>query len=129
VPFVLIARLVLAAVFAVAAWGKLSDPTGTRHAVLEFGVPAQLAGVVGFLVPLAELVVACLLLLPGSAVFGAIGALVLLALFTVTIGAALARGAHPDCHCFGQVRTKAVSARTVIRNVLLMGVAVFVLVA
>ena len=128
-PYVLIARLVLAAVFAVAAWGKLSDPTGTRHAVLEFGVPSRLAGAVSLLLPLAELIVACLLLLPGSAVLGAVGALLLLALFTVTIGAALARGAHPDCHCFGQVRTKAVSARTLVRNLLLLSVAVFVLVA
>jgi peroxiredoxin len=121
-----IARLVLVAVFAVAGWAKLSDRPGTRQAVLEFGVPQALARPVAFLLPLAELVAAGLLLFSGSAVLGAVGAAVLLGLFIVAIAVSLARGRRPDCHCFGQVHSEPVGAKTLVRNVVLVGVAVFV---
>ena len=39
----LIARLVLAAVSAVAGWAKLSDQAGTRDAVMALGAPGTLS--------------------------------------------------------------------------------------
>ena len=122
-----IARLVLVAVFAVAGWAKLSDRNGTRQAVREFGVPEPLARPVTFLLPLAELTVAGLLLFSGSAVLGAIGAAVLLGLFIVAIGVSLARGRRPDCHCFGQVHSEPVGPATLVRNAVLVGLAAFVI--
>jgi len=122
-----VARVVLAAVFAVAAWGKLTDQAGTRQAVGDFGVPTPAAAAVAFALPVAELAAAVLLLL--GDVIGAVAALVLLVLFTVAVGLSLARGRRPDCHCFGQARSQPVSGRTLARNAVLVLLAALVLVA
>jgi peroxiredoxin len=122
-----VARLVLVAVFAVAGWAKLSDRAGTRRAVREFGVPDAVATPVTFLLPLAELIVAALLLFSGTAVIGAIGAAALLGLFIVAIGVSLARGRRPDCHCFGQVHSEPVGPATLVRNAVLIGVAAVII--
>ena len=124
---VAVARVVLAAVFAVAAWGKLTDLEGTRQAVGDFGVPTPAAPAIAFVVPIAELTVAVLLLL--GDIIGAIGALVLLVLFSAAVGLSLARGRRPDCHCFGQARSQPVNGRTLARNAVLLALAAFVLVA
>ena len=60
--FALIARLVLAGVFLVAAVAKLKDPAGTRKAVTAFGLPRSGARVIAIALPVAELIVAALLL-------------------------------------------------------------------
>jgi hypothetical protein len=52
--FILI-RLFLFGILALAATGKLIDPVGTRKAVVDFGVPASLAGMVARLLPVAEI--------------------------------------------------------------------------
>ena len=53
-----VARIVLAAVFALAAVTKLADLDGARRAARDFGVPERLAPAVGTLLPVAELAVA-----------------------------------------------------------------------
>jgi len=97
----LIARLVLAAVFTVAGVAKLLDLQGSRKAVIEFGLPAGLASPLALLLPLAELGVAVALIPASSAWLGALGAMGLLLMFVVGISVNLARGRKPDCHCFG----------------------------
>ena len=124
----LAASLVLVAVFAVAAATKLADRQGTREAVVAFGAPGWSAGALALLLPLAELTVAGLLLWPETAAYGAIGALVLLAIFSVAIGVSLARGRAPDCHCFGQLHSAPASWKTLARNGVLAGLAVVSLV-
>ena len=52
---VLAIRMLLAAVFAVAGIAKLRDLDGSRGAMRDFGVPANLAGPAGVLLPVAEL--------------------------------------------------------------------------
>src|SRR5579859_320189 len=125
----LLARLVLAAVFALAAITKLLDRNGSRGAVAAFGVPAALANPVSLALPLAELAVVLALIPSVTAWVGAIGALLLLLLFIAGISFNLARGETPDCHCFGQLYSEPIGAKTIIRNVVLALVAVFVLVA
>jgi hypothetical protein len=66
----LIARLLLALVFMLAGVAKLADRKGSKQAVIDFGVPIALAAPLGVLLPLAELAVACLPLLPGGALWG-----------------------------------------------------------
>src|SRR5213596_875282 len=95
----LLIRLILAAVFAVAGVAKLLDRAGSRQSMREFGVPAALASPFAVLLPFAELATAILLLPAASAWWGAAGALALLALFIVAISVNLARGRTPDCHC------------------------------
>jgi methylamine dehydrogenase accessory protein MauD len=122
----LLARLLLAVVFAVAGAGKLADRPGSRRAVTEFGVPTLLATPLGVLLPLTELAVAVTLIPASTAWWGAVGALVLLLLFVVGIGANLARGRKPDCHCFGQLHSEPAGWKTLARNGVLAAVAGFV---
>ena len=89
----------------------------------DFGVPARLATPLGTLLPLAELVVAVALLLPISAWWGGLGALLLLLLFVVGISYNLAQGRQPDCHCFGQLHSAPAGWPTLIRNLVLAAVA------
>jgi methylamine dehydrogenase accessory protein MauD len=120
---ILASRLLLAAVFVVAAYGKLADREGTRQAVVAFGVPEPAAPVLAPVLPVAELAVAGLLLPSATALAGALGALALLLLFSGAIALNLARGRAPECHCFGQVHSEPVGPRTLARNGALAAVA------
>lgn len=122
----LIARVLLAAVFLVAGVTKLADRKGSRQALIDFGVPTPLAAPGGLLLPLAELAVAGALIPVASAWWGAIGALALVLLFLLGIAYNLARGRSPNCHCFGQLYSKPIGRSTLIRNLLLAAVAGFV---
>ena len=125
---VLIARMVLAGVFSVAAMGKMIDRDGTHRALADFGMPEPLAGPGAVALPFAELTVSAFLLVRPVAVWGAMGALLLLAFFTTGIAASLARGRRPDCHCFGQLHSAPAGPPTLVRNavfLLLAGVVVW----
>ena len=128
VTVVVIARLVLAAVFAVAGITKLTDRAGTRESVVAFGAPKRIASALAVVLPLAELTVAGLLLPASTAIYGALGALALLALFTGTIAFSLARGRAPDCHCFGQLHSAPTSWKTLARNGILIALGAVALV-
>jgi methylamine dehydrogenase accessory protein MauD len=121
----LFARLLLAAVFATAGVAKLADRAGSRRAAVDFGLPAALSAPLGALLPLAELAVAIALIPTASAWWGALGALALLLLFVVGIGANLARGRKPECHCFGQLHSAPAGWSTLARNGVLTAVAAF----
>ena len=125
----LAARLVLAAVFAVAGAAKLGDLAGSRAAVAGFGVPDRLAAPIGTALPFVELTTAVLLLPAGTARLGATIALGLLLAFSLGIAASIARGEAPDCHCFGQIHSEPAGPKTLGRNFGLALVAGFVVVA
>ena len=122
----LAARLILAAVFAVAGLAKLFDRAGSRKAIVDFGLPQSLAVPLGTLLPLAELAVAVALLPVATAWWGALGAGALLLLFIAGIAFNLARGRQPDCHCFGQIHSAPAGWSTLVRNGLLAAVAGFI---
>src|SRR5215217_6652678 len=122
----LLARLLLSAVFLVAGFAKLADREGSRQGLEGFGIPKAAAQPVSVLLPLAEIAVAILLLPTATAWWGAIGAAVLLGLFIAGIGYNLARGNHPDCHCFGQLHSEPAGWPTLIRNGILEAVALFI---
>ncbi len=123
----LILRLLLGAVFVVAAVGKLLDRRGTRQALSQFGVPGPFVPIGAVALPLLELAVAGALTVTASARWGAAAALALLLTFTLAIAANLARGRTPDCHCFGQIRSGPVDSRTIVRNGILAVLAGLVL--
>ena len=122
----LVARLLLAVVFLVAGLAKLADRAGSRQGLVDFGVPKSLASPIGILLPLAEIAVAVALIPTSTAWWGALGALALLLLFVVGIGANLARGRKPDCHCFGQLHSSPAGWSTLVRNGVLAAVAAFI---
>jgi uncharacterized membrane protein YphA (DoxX/SURF4 family) len=119
-------RLVLAAVFASAGAAKLADRTRARETLAEFGVPERLTALAAVLLPLAELGVAVALVLTSSARAGAAGSLVLLTVFTAAIAVNLAVGRTPECHCFGQLHSSPIGARSLVRNAVLGALSVLV---
>ncbi len=121
----LIVRLLLALVFAVAGLAKLADRPGARQAIADFGVPSALARPLGILLPLAELAVAVALIPTSTALWGSVGALALLLLFVLGIGVNLARGNKPECHCFGQLSSSPAGWETLVRNGVLAALAGF----
>jgi thiol-disulfide isomerase/thioredoxin len=116
-------------VFVVAGLAKLADRSGTRQAVVEFGVPSRFAAPFALLLPLAELACAVTLLPAATASIGAAGSLVLVMLFSGAIALSLIRGRAPDCHCFGQLHSAPASWKTLVRNAALGAAAAFALVA
>ena len=121
------ARLLLALVFFVAGIAKLADRSGSRQAIIDFGLPPSLAPLLGVLLPLGELVVAAALIPISTAWWGAVGALSLLLLFVTGIASNLARGRKPHCHCFGQLHSTPIDRKTLARNGALAAVAGFVI--
>ena len=125
-PLLVFARVLLSAVFLLAAGAKLLDPKGTRRAATELGVPEWLAATVAALLPLTELVVAVVLLPVRSASWGAFAALTLLLFFTAIIGVNLLLGRRPPCRCFGSTDTRPIGWMTLMRNGMLLALAGFV---
>lgn len=123
---VLVLRLVLATTFTVSALSKMFDLGGTRQAVEDFGAPVAISGPLVALLPIAELTVVGLLLFGHTAVAGSILALALLAVFSIAIAFNLRRGRRPDCHCFGQIGSGPIGARTLGRNAGIAAIAVLV---
>src|SRR5687768_4387144 len=122
----LLTRLLLAGVFAVAGFAKLVDRSGSRKTITDFGFPVSLAGVLSVGLPLIELTIAVALLAPRFAWWGGLGALSLLLLFTVAISINIALGRKTKCHCFGQLHSAPIGLSTLVRNSILAAGAVFV---
>src|SRR5829696_7536932 len=125
----LAARLILAAVFAVSGISKLFDLSGSQAAMRSFGVPEPFTRAGGIALPIAELVIAVLLIPTAAARWGALLASILLAVFIASISYSLSRGRKFDCHCFGQLTSSEIGPTTLIRNAALAVLAAFVAVS
>ncbi|MBK7935223.1 MAG: redoxin domain-containing protein [Pyrinomonadaceae bacterium] len=123
----LIFKLFLAAVFALAGFAKLADLAGSRKAVADFGVPSPFVGFVGVALPAIEIAVAVSLLFAISSWYGAIGAVVLLTIFIAGMIYQIAKGNAPDCHCFGQIHSEPVGISSLIRNIIFLVPAVIII--
>ncbi len=113
-------RLLLAAIFGVAGVTKFADLSGTRKSLSDFGVPLSLIPISSVLLPLAELAVAAGVLFIDRSWFAAVGALVLLSIFSAGMIVQIVRGNTPDCHCFGQLHSEPVSKKSLVRNLIFM---------
>jgi peroxiredoxin/uncharacterized membrane protein YphA (DoxX/SURF4 family) len=114
----LLIRLVLFAVFSLAAIGKFLDLKGAEKAVKDFGTPAEFARFFAIALPFAEIVFAVCFLFISTSWVGAIGGLILLLSFTGGMIWQMAQGRAPDCHCFGQIHSEPVSRKTLVRNII-----------
>jgi thiol-disulfide isomerase/thioredoxin len=119
-----IVRLILGAVFALSAFGKLADRPGTRKAVAEFGVPAGQVNAVAWSLPAAEACLAGALLPGATAPWAGLAALLLLCVFTIAVVRLLRRGQRPACSCLGAMSEEPIGLVTVARNAVLMILAV-----
>jgi peroxiredoxin/uncharacterized membrane protein YphA (DoxX/SURF4 family) len=123
----LLIRIILFGIFALAGIGKLLDLQGSEKAVKDFGVPEDLAKPFSVLLPVAEIFIAILLLFVQTSWLGAIAGFLLLLVFIGGMLYQMAKGNAPDCHCFGQIHSEPVSLKSLIRNVVFAGLA-FVLI-
>ena len=99
---------------------KLRNLAATERNFIGLGLPR--ASFFARFVPLVELsIVALLLIVPPA---GAIAALISLAFFTTFLIGRLRAGVHAPCACFGASKAQPISARDVVRNLLLMAVAI-----
>ncbi|MEU8895126.1 MauE/DoxX family redox-associated membrane protein [Nocardia sp. NPDC048505] len=119
-----IVRLGLAVVFGLAAWAKLADRVGARQAVVDFGVPVRWAPAVAWALPAVEAGLAVALLIPWTAVVAAAAAVLVLGVFTGAIIRLLVLGRRPACSCFGAASNTPIGRHTLIRNALLLLLAV-----
>jgi thiol-disulfide isomerase/thioredoxin/uncharacterized membrane protein YphA (DoxX/SURF4 family) len=124
----LVSRLFLALVFGVAGFAKAVDPAGSRRAIIGFGVPEKFAAALAWCLPALEIVFALALIPVDTAWLGAIGASLLLLIFSIGIAVNLVRGQSPDCHCFGQLHSEPVRWSTFTRNLMLFALAGFIVV-
>ncbi len=113
----LLVRLSLSGVFALAGVGKLLDLEGSERAVKGFGVPDELAKPISIFLPVAEMVIAVLLLFVATSWIGAVLAAFLLFTFIGAMVVQMAKGNAPDCHCFGQIHSEPVGKASLIRNI------------
>lgn len=110
----------LAAVFVRAGAAKLARPATASAGFAALGLP--LAGPAARAVPVAELVVAALLL--GRPRAGGVAAMALLGLFSAVVARAVLGGSTAPCNCFGAASPGPVSVVDLARNLGLAGLAV-----
>jgi hypothetical protein len=120
----LVARITLAAAFALSAGTKLAHRKAFAAALEDFGVPRSEA--VAPALPLIEAALAGVLLAVRDRPWPAFMAIGVLALFTGAVVANLLGDRPAPCPCFGPPRADAppVSTATVARNGYLVGLAV-----
>ncbi|MFN6964094.1 MAG: MauE/DoxX family redox-associated membrane protein [Pyrinomonadaceae bacterium] len=121
--FLLIVRIFLAVVFAVAGFAKLADLAGAEKAASGFGIPERWARPYAVLLSALEIVIAGSLLSTATSFYGAVAAAQLLIIFIAGMAYQLYKGRTPDCHCFGQLYSKPVSKLSVLRNAALLAIA------
>ena len=119
------ARLVLAAVFAMAAWAKLRALDEFVGVVHNYRIlPEFLVRPVAYALPPLEAAIALALLLEPTRRMGAAAAGALLALFALAMAVNLARGrVEIDCGCFAATLRQRISWSLVGRNVALIALA------
>ena len=114
----LVARVDLAAAFALSAGAKLADLPATSVALAAFGAPAPV--VTARVLPAVETALAvALLAFPDHPVPG-LAALATVAAFTVVVARRLAQGRAVPCPCFGAREGRPVSGATLVRNLALL---------
>ncbi|CAN5745702.1 hypothetical protein BH09ACT8_BH09ACT8_37360 [soil metagenome] len=122
----MVARTLLAGMFTLAVVAKARDRSGVRQAVIAFGVPMRVAGLVGGMLVGIEIAIVVLLAFTPSARVGAAAAAAILSVFSAAIATNLWRGRAPECHCFGRVSSSPVGWPNVARNGLFATLAVFI---
>lgn len=118
-------RGALALLFVVAAAHKLHDRAAFRATFDAYALlPSPLLAPLARAVPLVELVAALLLVVPRAAAAGASLAALLLAVYALAMGVNLLRGRRDlDCGCMGPGARSPVGPELVVRNLVLIALA------
>lgn len=117
----------LAALFVASGIPKIRRPFELAIALVRFGIVKRVRPALGRLLGVVEVAVGIAVALSPALLPASVAALLLLAAFTAVIVRSLAAGQNVECACFGT--GEKTSWATVARNVVLIGVALFVAVA
>jgi uncharacterized membrane protein YphA (DoxX/SURF4 family) len=119
----LVAVLLLAAIFATAAFSKLREPPVFAGVVEQYGLlPHGLVRPFAHALPILELAAALGLLLPATRAPAAVVLILLLLVFAAAMALNLARGRSDiDCGCFIGLLRQRISWALVARNLVLAG--------
>jgi hypothetical protein len=123
-PMAEIVRWLLVLVLVISGAAKLLDRSGSVRSLPGFGVPDRAAVFLPVLLPAAEILLAAALLTKYALQPGAWLVLVLFAGFTSAVAINLFRGRRPTCHCFSQLSAGPIGPGTLVRNVILLLLAV-----
>lgn len=113
------AAVVVGVVFLVAGVTKLARPAQWRSESAGMGVPSWLAPVV----PFGEVILGALLVVGVERDVVAWLAVAVLVAFTAAIVWQLAHGRRPPCACFGSLSPKPLGAGQLVRNAILIALA------
>jgi uncharacterized membrane protein YphA (DoxX/SURF4 family) len=114
------AAVVLGVVLLVSGALKVTGWRVWREHARNLGLPATVA----VAVPVAELVLGAMLVVGLWRRLAALAAAALLVVFTVFLVRLLASGSQEPCACFGTLSRKPVARAAVVRNLVLLGLAV-----
>jgi uncharacterized membrane protein YphA (DoxX/SURF4 family) len=117
------------AVFLAAALSKLTSVRRTSARLRLFGVTESLARTIAIAVPVAELVIAALLVPDATARAGGLAAALALIVFSAAVARLIAGGEAPDCNCFGPLHSSRVGPGMLARNLVLAALGVAVAIA
>ena len=96
-------RLILGGVLLVAGALKVTDPYSSATSVRAYQIlPVDLANLLGFILPFAEVAIGIFLIVGIWVRLNAIAGGALMVMFIIAIGQAWARGISLDCGCFGK---------------------------
>jgi uncharacterized membrane protein YphA (DoxX/SURF4 family) len=113
-----IASVALGVVLVVAGVAKSMDPGWSAKAP-QLGVPHVIVRVL----PFVELILGALLVTGMAEPYAALAAAAVLVAFTLFLLVRLAQGRRPPCACFGARSTKPIGPGSVVRNVVLIALA------
>jgi len=119
-----LAGIAIGLVFVVAGLAKVGDPTAFAAQVHNFRMmPIPLENLLAMTLPWVELVAGVALILGVRERGAAALLLFLMALFTVAVGQAVARGLSFECGCFGKADSSTVGLKKIGENIALTAVA------
>jgi len=119
-----VCRIGIGLVMLAAALGKIGDPTAFSAQIHHYRlVPVGAENLLAVLLPWVELLAGLALVLGPHARSGAWLSVAMLAVFTLAVGTAVARGLDIECGCFGTADASHVGGMKLAENLLLTGAA------
>ncbi len=113
----LVIKVVLAFVLILAGLTKLASPKEAIDSVKRMGIKSQpVAFLSGLALPIVELTLAILLLIPVTTEIAYIACAMLFAFFILILGINILRGNNVPCGCFGQHDKEPINWKTIMRT-------------
>ncbi len=118
------AQIVIGVIFVVSSLSKIGDIPAFATQVQNFRMaPIWGENLIAMILPWIELVAGLALVLGARARPGAVVVTFLMAVFTVGVVVAMARGLDFECGCFGTADHTRVGAVKLVENLLMLGIA------